>query len=140
MLLSNDDGLVLCHVRGLVLEQMKKCKFELPFLLFLITFNLPVIIAQQPTNPKQWVIRPEFQGRFCTPRTVIDMNSLLGVGKRKCSKKPLTRRGSKPSRSASTNNLSVICNLFNKESCSWVEFKRAHKCKGCGSKHHGVGT
>lgn len=96
-------------------------------------------ITQQPSDPKQWVIPPEFQGRFCTPTTVIGMNSLLGSAsaKRKRSKSPSRRSGRTGS---STNNPSVICDAFNKGSCTWRGCERSHKCRGCGSREHGVGS
>lgn len=98
------------------------------------------IVTQQPSDPKQWVIPPEFQGRFCTPKTVIGMNSLLGAAKRKRSRSPPSRRSNKQSADSVSNNPSVICDLFNKGSCTWGGCERAHKCKGCGSKEHGVGS
>ncbi len=97
------------------------------------------IVTQQSTNPKQWVILPEFRGRFCPSMTVIGMNSLLGPTKQKRSQSPPTCRGEKQTGST-TNNPSVVCDLFNKGSCRWVGCKRAHKCKGCGSKEHGFGS
>ena len=97
------------------------------------------IVTEQPTDPKQWVISPEFQGRFCDPMTVIGMNSLMGSTKRKRSKSPLARREGKQTGST-TNNTSVVCDLFNKRSCTWVGCERPHKCKSCGSKVHGLGS
>lgn len=38
------------------------------------------IVAQQPTDPLKWVIPEKFQGRFCTPRTMKGMGSILGGG------------------------------------------------------------
>ncbi len=95
------------------------------------------IVTQQPSDPKQWVIPPEFQGRFCTPTTVIGMNSLLGSAsaKRKPSKSP-TRRSARTG--SLTNNPSVVCDAFNKGSYTWGGCERLHKCRGCGSREHGM--
>ncbi len=97
------------------------------------------IVTQQPIGPKQWVILLEFQGRICTPMTVIGMNSLLGSTKQKRSNSPPARRGRKQTGST-TNNPLVVCDLFNKGSCAWVGCERAHKCKGCGNKEYGLGN
>ncbi len=97
------------------------------------------IVTKQLTDPKQWIIPTEFQGRFCTPMTVIGMNSLLGSIKQKRSKSPPARRRGKQTGST-TNNPSVVCDLLNKGSCTWVGCKKAHKCKDCGSKEHGLGS
>lgn len=97
------------------------------------------IVTHQPSDPKQWVIPPEFQGKFCTPTTVIGMNSLLGSSaKRKRSKSP-TRQSARTTES-STNNPSVVCDAFNKGLCTWGRCERSHKCRGCVSRKHGVGS
>ncbi len=73
------------------------------------------------------------------PTTVISMNSLLGLAsaKRKRSKSP-ARRSAKTG--SSTNNPSFMCDAFNKGSCTWGGCERSDKCKGCGSREHGVGS
>ncbi len=97
------------------------------------------IVTQQPSNSKQWVIPPELQGRFCTPTTIIGMNLLLdlALAKKKRLKLP-GRRSAKTG--SSTNNLSVVCDAFNKGSCTWGRYERLHKCRGCRSREHGVGS
>lgn len=52
------------------------------------------IIAQQPKDPAKWVIPEKFQGRFCTPRTMIGMGAATGANKRKRSRSPLPARRS----------------------------------------------
>ena len=93
------------------------------------------IISQQPSDPSKWVISSEFQGRFCTPLTMIGMDTLLG-GKRRRSGSPPTRRTSR-SPGGVTNNPSVTCEAFKKGSCGWPSCERTNKCKSCGSKEHG---
>ena len=75
------------------------------------------IIAQQPSDPQKLAIPTEFQGRFCTPMTMIGMATLLGANKRKGSRSPPSRRVN--SSSGSSNNPSVVCDLFNKGSCKF---------------------
>ena len=95
------------------------------------------IIAQQPTDPAKWVILEKFQGRFCTPRTIIGMVAVMEASsKRKRSRSPPSRRVGKSS--GGSKNPSVTCNLFNKGKCGWANCQRAHKCKGFGSKGHGL--
>lgn len=95
------------------------------------------IVTQQLSNRKQQVIPPKFQGRFCTPTTVICISSLLGSSaKRKLSKSP-------PHQSARTigfgfNNPTVNCNSFNKDLCTWERCERQYKCRRYGSKDHGL--
>lgn len=72
------------------------------------------IVAQQPTDAKWWIIPAGLQGRVCAP-----MNMIGG---------------------ALSNNFLVICELFNIGSCNRTGCERAHKCKGCGSKEHGLGN
>lgn len=94
------------------------------------------IIAQQPSDTQKWVIPAEFQGRFWTPMTMIGMETLLGIGKRKRSRSPPLRRiHSSP---GGLNNLLVVCDLFNKGSCTWEFCQQTHKCKACGAKQHGL--
>lgn len=71
--------------------------------------------------------------------TVIGINSLLGLAlaKKKYSKSPIcwsVKTGS------STNNQSVICDAFNKDSYTWEGSERLHKYRGCGSREHVVGN
>ncbi len=94
------------------------------------------IVAQQPTDPSKWVIPEKFQGRFCTVRRMIGMGSIMGAGaKRKRSRSPA---GARRGKSSGSNNLSISCELFNKGGCDWSPCNRAHKCKGCGSRDHGL--
>ncbi len=41
-------------------------------------------------------------------------------------------------KSSGSNNPSTSCELFNKGECDWPPCNRAHKCKGCGSRDHGL--
>lgn len=78
------------------------------------------IIAQQPTDPAKWVIAEKFQGRICTPRTMIGMGAVTGANKSKRSRSPLpARRSGNSSSNAGSNNPSVVCNVFNKGSYTW---------------------
>ena len=123
---------------GLVLQlsriyDWKKVLFPLAVKVYLY------IITQKLSDPKQWIIPPKFQERFCTPTTVISMNLLLGsLAKKKRLKSP-NRRSTKTTGS-STSNLVVVYNAFNKSSCTWRGCKKLHKCKGCGSREHRVGN
>ena len=77
------------------------------------------IVSQQPIDPSKWVIPEKFQGRFCTPKTMIEMGKIIRDGGAEGSK----RRGSRsPARgcrvkSLGSNNLSISCKLFNKGGC-----------------------
>lgn len=98
------------------------------------------IVAQQPTDPSKWVIPEKFQGRFCTPRTMIGMGSIIGAGgagggKRKRPKFPAGGRCVKLS---GLNNPLISCKLFNKGGCNWSPCNKAHNCKECGSRDHGL--
>ncbi len=95
------------------------------------------VVSQQPSDASKWIIPPEFRGRFCNPTTLLGTSSLQTQNKRKRSRSPPSRRVAKQPGGA-TNNLSVICEVFNKGSCSWTNCERAHKCKSCGSKEHGL--
>ena len=75
------------------------------------------ILAQILFDPLKWNIPAEFQGRSCTPITMIGMGALLGANKRKRSRSPASRRVKNSS--GRSNNLSVVCKLFNKGSCTW---------------------
>jgi hypothetical protein len=87
------------------------------------------ITTTHPSDPAKWVIRPEFQGRFCNPGTILGHSS-----KRKRSTSP-SRVSGKATRGK--NDSSVTCENFNKGSCTWPQCQRAHKCKGCGATNHG---
>ncbi len=94
------------------------------------------IVAQQPTDPSKWVIPEKFQGKFCTARTMIEMDLIMGAGaKKKRSRSPAGARRGKSSRS---NNPSISCELFIKGSCDWPPCNKAHKCEECGSRDHGL--
>ena len=98
------------------------------------------IVSQQPTDPSKWVIPEKFQGRFCTPKTMIEMGSIIGTGgaggkKRKRLRSP---DGGCCVKSSGSKNLSISCDLFNKGGCDWQPCNRVHKCKECGSKDHGL--
>ena len=127
----------LTQFYGLVLQLLKLYDWKEALLPLAIEVYLR-IITQQPSDAKQWVIPFEFQGRFCTPMTIIGMNSLLDLAsaKRKYSKS-LAYWSAKTE--SATNNLSVMCDAFNKGSCTWGRYERLHKCRGCGSRKHGVG-
>lgn len=97
------------------------------------------IAAKGPSDPANWTIPPGFQGRFCTPMTLIGMSSLINSGqtKRKRSTSPPSRRVERQPLGGDTNNPLFACNSFNKGVCGWANCKRVHKCKRCGSKEHG---
>ncbi len=101
----------LTQLYGLVLQLSKVYYWKEALLPLAIEVHL-YIVTQQPSDSKQWVIPPEFQGRFYTPTTVISMNSLLGStsAKRKRSKSPARRSAMTGS---STNNPLVVCDAFN---------------------------
>lgn len=126
----------LTQFYGLVLQLSKVYDWKQALLPMAIEVH-SYIVTQQPSDPKQWVIPPEFQRRFCTPITVSGMNLLLGSGsaKRKRSKSP-TRRSARTG--SSTNNPSVVCDAFNKGSCTWGGCERSHKCRECRSRVHGL--
>ena len=67
----------LTQFYGLVLQLSKVYDWKEALLPLAIEAH-SYIVTQQPSDPKQWVIPPEFQGRFCMLTTVIGMNSLLG--------------------------------------------------------------
>ncbi len=94
------------------------------------------IVAQKPTDPSKWVIPEKFQGKFCTATTMIGMSSRIGAGAReKGSRSPA---GARRGKSSGSNNPSISCKLFNKGGCDWPPCNRAHKCKRCGSRNHGL--
>lgn len=98
------------------------------------------IVSQQPIDPSKLVFSENFQGRFCTPRTMIGMGSIIGAGgaggsKRKRSKSPA---GGRRVKSSGSKNPSINCELFNKGGCDWPPCNRAHKCQECGSRDHGL--
>ncbi len=94
------------------------------------------IVAQQPTDPSKWVIPEKFQGRFCTARTMIGMGSIMGGGAKK--KRSRSPAGARHGKSSGSNNSSISCELFNKGGCDWPSCNKAHKCKECRSKDHGL--
>lgn len=93
------------------------------------------IVTQQPTEPSKWVIPEKFQGKFCTARTIIGMRATTTNNKRRRLKSPPSRRVKS---SGGPNNPSLTCDLFNKGDCHWSPCERAHKCRGYGSKDHGL--
>ncbi len=67
---------------------------------------------------------------------MIGMGSIMGAGaKRKRSRSPAGARRGKESGS---NNPSISCELFNKGGCDLPPCNKAHKCKRCGSRDHGL--
>lgn len=95
------------------------------------------IVAKQPTGPQNWVISKKFQGKFCTPRMLKKMSSIL-EGK----------AGNKTKRSRfliifgyqvknGSNNLLVTCKIFNKGGYNQAFYKKAYEYKNCRSKDHG---
>lgn len=106
--------------------------------LFLLAIEVYLhIVTQQLSDPKQWVIHFEFQGRFYMLTTIIGIKLPLGSSaKNKHLKSPI--RWSIRITGSLTNNLLVIYNAFNKGSCRWGRCKRSQKCKECRSKKHGV--
>ncbi len=78
------------------------------------------IVSQQRIDLSKWVIPEKFQGRFCTPKTMIEMGSIIRDGGAEGSK----RRGSRSPaggcrvRSSGSNNVSISCKLFNKGGCN----------------------
>lgn len=126
---------VLTQFYGNILQFSKVYKWQEALLPMAIEVHMH-IIAQQPSDTQKWVIPAEFQGRFCTPMTMIGMETLLGIDKRKRSRSPPSRRiHSSP---GGLNNLLVVCDLFNKGSCTWKFFQQTHKRKACGVKEHGL--
>ena len=95
------------------------------------------ISSLQPSDPTKWVIPPEVQGRLCNPGTLIGSTTSQSQTKQKLSRSSPSRRVFKQPGGPS-NNPTVICGIFNKASCSHENCKRAHKCKGCGSREHGL--
>ena len=93
------------------------------------------IVAQQLIHPLTLVISAKFQGRFCTTMTLIGMKATITDNKRKRSKSLLGRHVKS---SSGSNKPSVTFDLFNKGDCNWTYCERAHKCKWCGSKDHGL--
>ncbi len=94
------------------------------------------IVAQQPTDPSKWVIPEKFQGRFCTLRTMIGMGSIMGAGAKR--KRSRSLAGACRGKSSGSDNPSISCELFNKGGCDWAPCNRAHKCKECGLRDHGL--
>ncbi len=96
------------------------------------------LVSQQPTDPSKWVIPKKFQGRFCTPRTMIGMGLIIGAGGARGSKKRKSRSpaGGRRVKLSGLNNPSISCNLFNKGGSNWPPYNRAHKCKEYGSRDH----
>ncbi len=67
---------------------------------------------------------------------MIGMGLIMKAGaKKKRLRSPVGARRGKFLRS---NNPSISCKLFNKGGCDWPHCNRAHKCKECGSRHHGL--
>ncbi len=67
---------------------------------------------------------------------MIGMGSIMGAGaKRKRSRSPA---GARRGKSSGSNNPSVSYEFFNKGGCDWPPWNRAYKCKGCGSRDHGL--
>ncbi len=93
------------------------------------------IVDQQPIEPLKWVILAKFLGRFCPAKTLIGMRATITDYKRKRSQSPLSRRVKSFSGS---NDPSVTYDLFNKGDYNLAYCERAHRCKGCGSKDHGL--
>lgn len=94
------------------------------------------IVCLRPSDPSNWVIPPEVQGRFCTTMTVLGMSSLHSQGKRKRFQSPPSRRPSKQAGGVS-NNPTVSCELIIKGPCDWSGCEREHKRKGDRSRRHG---
>ena len=90
------------------------------------------IISLQPSDPTKWAIPPEFQGRFCNPLTLLGSTRMTSQIKHKRLGSLSGQRAAKQPGGPSTNP-SVICEIFNKGSCTWANCERAHKCKSCGS-------
>lgn len=97
------------------------------------------IIGLQPSDPLSWIIPPAFQAKFCNPMTIIGMNEKTS-GRRKRSQSPSYRDRQPRAPGGPTNHSDVICESFNKGSCPWPGCERAHKCKGCGAKDHGLAS
>ena len=96
------------------------------------------IVSQQPTDPSKWVIPKKFQGRFCTPKTMIRMSSIIRAGGAGGSKKRRSRSFVEGRRvkSSWSNNPSISCNLFNKGGYGLSPCNKAYMCKECGSRDH----
>ncbi len=94
------------------------------------------IVAKQPKDPSKCVISEKFQGKFWTARTMIEMGSIMSAGAKK--KRSRSLAGAQCGRLSGSNNPSISCKLFNKGSCDWPPCNRAHKCKKCGSRDHGL--
>lgn len=84
------------------------------------------------------MISSVFQGRFCTSINFIKMNFFLGAAKHKQLRSQLFWQNNKHLVGSVSNNLLIIYNLFNKGPCILGGYERAHKCKRCGIKKHGV--
>ncbi len=98
------------------------------------------IVSQQPTGPSKWIIPEKFQGRFCTPRIMIGIGSIIGVGGAGSSKRRRSRSsaGGCCVKSSGSNNPSISYDLFNNDGCDWPPCNRTHKCKECGSRDQGL--
>lgn len=66
-----------------------------------------------------------------------ELAAWLGLGQKK-RLKSLTCRSAKTR--SPTNNPSVMCDVFDKGSCTWEGCGRSHKCKKCRSKEHEIGN
>lgn len=75
------------------------------------------IISLQPSDPTKCESPPAFQGRFCNLLTLLGFSDPQSHKKRKRSRSPPNRRVAKPPGGPS-NNPSVICEAFNKGSCT----------------------
>ncbi len=71
---------------------------------------------------------------------MIRMSSIIGAGGAGGSKKRRSRSpaGGHRVKSSGSNNPLISCDLFNKCGCDWPPCNKAHMCKGCGSRDHGL--
>lgn len=86
------------------------------------------IVCLRRSDASNWIIPPDFQGRFCTIITVLGMSSLQLQAKRKRFQSPPSRRTSKQAGGV-CNNPSVSCELTKRGSCNWPGCER-HDRKG----------
>lgn len=102
------------------LTELYSCIYELSIIfdwqerVFLIAIEVHTfIIAQQLTDLLKQVIPKKFQGRFCIPRMMKEMGSILGgIASNKRKRSRFCTISSRCVKNRS-NNLSVICKTFN---------------------------
>ncbi len=94
------------------------------------------IVAQQTTDLSKWVLLEKLQGMFYKARTMIGMGLIMRAGGKR--KRSRSHSGGRRGKLSGSNNPSITCELFNQSGCDRPPYIRAHKCKACGSRDHGL--